>query len=101
MKIAKFTESKTGQLLLLGLMGAGVVYYTQKKARELASDVGEGLNPNSKDNIVNRGVNAIGETLTGDENFILGGWFYDLINGTTEQQAERAKEKAMIDRLGG
>lgn len=36
------------------------------------------IKPSSHDNIINQGVNRIGEELTGDPNFTLGGWIYDI-----------------------
>lgn len=38
------------------------------------------LNPASTQNAVYGGVNAIGSSVTGDSNWNLGGWLYDLLN---------------------
>ena len=45
------------------------------------------LNPASDQNIVYSGVNGVGSALTGDSNFTLGGWFYDLMNPSTPATA--------------
>lgn len=38
------------------------------------------LNPASTDNLIYRGVNAIGSKATGTADFSLGSWIYDLVN---------------------
>ena len=37
----------------------------------------EPVNPSSPNNLINKGVDAVGEYLTGDKDFTLGGWIYD------------------------
>lgn len=72
-----FLMTPAGQALILaGVVGAAM-YYGQKKAVEM----GQAVNPNSKDNVVYSGVNAVGKTLTGKDNFDLGVWIYDTIHG--------------------
>lgn len=36
------------------------------------------VKPSSSDNVINQGVESIGRELTGDPNFTLGGWIYDV-----------------------
>lgn len=38
----------------------------------------EAIKPDSQKNIIYRGVNGIGSTITGDKKFTLGGWIYDV-----------------------
>jgi len=100
MKLATIAKSNTGTVLAIGLMGAIAIYYAQKQAKEALSSVGDAVNPVNPDNIFNQGANSVVEVLTGDENQTLGGWLYDIINGTPEEQAARREEKSMIERLG-
>lgn len=65
----------------LALFG-GVVWAARKGAKE----VGQALNPASDKNAAYRGANAIGATITGDEAFSLGVWFYDLLNGKEQKR---------------
>lgn len=80
MKInAGFLMTPAGQALVLaGVVGAAM-YYGQKKARE----AGQAIDPTSENNVFYSGVNAVGKSLTGQENFDLGGWLYDKIHGET------------------
>lgn len=43
-----------------------------------AQAVGTAINPVSDQNIINRGVNAAVQGITGDPNQTLGGWIYDV-----------------------
>lgn len=38
------------------------------------------LNPGSSQNLIYRGVNAVGGSVTGSKDFSLGSWIYDLVN---------------------
>ena len=68
-----------GAALVVGYL----VYRGYKKAKEVVS---KDLNPASKDNIINRGVGSVGQQLTGDKHFTLGGWLYDRLH---PNEAER------------
>lgn len=76
------------------IVGAGVAFvalafYLQKKASDAltgaehsiadaAGAVGTAVNPLDSRNVINRGVLAVGTSLTGDKNFSLGAWLYDM-----------------------
>lgn len=45
-----------------------------------ASDAAKALDPTSDQNAAYSGVNAVGETLTGDENFSFGVWLWETMN---------------------
>lgn len=77
-KIIKAMNTKVGAVAAVGVLGAIGIWYTQKQAAKAASTVVDAVNPASQTNIVNRGVNSIVQTLTGDENQTLGGWIYDI-----------------------
>lgn len=67
------------QFIAVGVAGVIGFYLLKGKAGDVASAV----NPGSTDNIIYKGVNAIGDVLddgADDDSFSLGSWFYDLVN---------------------
>lgn len=64
------------------------------------------LNPASDKNLVYGGVNAVGGALTGDSNFSLGSYFYDLVNPAYDPNApakpapQRSLWEAVKDSFG-
>lgn len=68
-------------LMLIGLgVGVPVLGYLGWKIYGAKEAVAAGLdkvNPASANNFVNQGVEKVGQTLTGDSNWTLGGWAYD------------------------
>ena len=88
----KLLNSKVGMVAAIAIAGLGVAYLAEKKARKVASDVGNAINPINNDNVFASGVDAVGAKLTGKSNFKLGIWIHDKIHGTPEEQlAELAK----------
>jgi hypothetical protein len=81
MKIAKFANTTAGQVTIIAVVGIGVLYLAERKARKVASDVSQAINPANNDNIFAAGVDSIGAKLTGNDNFKLGVWIYDKIHG--------------------
>lgn len=101
--------------LALVAAGAGLVYFAWRKlsnavsgpldslsnaatqafaeAGIVADAVITGVNPASSENIVNRGVTAIGDSIVSpdgygrnaDGSWTLGGWFYDITHDTRER----------------
>lgn len=69
------------QLYILLGVGALGLWYLKNKAVEVAGDVAQAVNPVNYDNVFHSGANALGEALTGDEHFTVGGWWYDWWNG--------------------
>jgi len=63
-------------------IAAGVVlvagWYVKRQAGEALDKVGQAVNPTSDQNLAYKGVNSVGEALTGDDAFSLGSWLYDL-----------------------
>lgn len=76
----KLLNSKVGAVLAVGVVGGVGIWYAKNQAAKAAETVGDALNPVSKTNIFNRGVNAVVQSLTGDKNQTLGGWVYDITN---------------------
>ncbi|GLX80892.1 hypothetical protein theurythT_03440 [Thalassotalea eurytherma] len=64
-----------------GVIVVGLAYLAERKATEVARETGQAINPINDDNIFNRGVNAVGAKLTGNENFQLGSWIAKKIHG--------------------
>lgn len=80
----------------VALVGLGVAAYFLYKNREK-------FDPTSDKNLAYGTVNTVGEVLTGDKNFTLGGWLYELTHGApdiskpvtqAEIEAYRLKQKS-------
>lgn len=69
------------------VVAAYLLYKVATKGAKLASEVGTALNPADSQNIVNRGVNGIGAAISGDTNWTLGGWVYDITHQPKEEKA--------------
>ena len=82
----KLLNSKVGVVGAVALVGLGLAYLAERKARKVASDVGQAINPVNDNNIFYTGVNAVGAKLTSNENFNLGAWIYDAVNGSPTEQ---------------
>jgi Mn2+/Fe2+ NRAMP family transporter len=80
MKVLNFLGTPAGQVLVIVTIGGAALYYAGKKAEDAAEVIGGAVNPNSPDNLVYRGVNAVGTTIAGKP-FNLGHWLYDAVNG--------------------
>jgi hypothetical protein len=75
---SKFINSRVGQVAALGVVGAIGVLYVKSQATKAAGVVGDAIDPTNQQNIINRGVSAVGATISGEENWTLGGWIYDI-----------------------
>lgn len=73
-------DTKAGAAIGLGLTAILAVYLFKKSVSDGVAAAGQSINPVNPNNIFYSGVNHIGEVLTGDENFTLGGWIYDKTN---------------------
>lgn len=75
-------NTKAGGYAAMVLVGGVLIYFVVKKLGGAVGDaaraVGDAVNPTSDKNLAYRGVNAVGEALTGDTDFNLGGWIYDV-----------------------
>lgn len=65
------------QLIGIGIVGVLALWYLKNRA----GDAVQAVNPVNPDNVFYGGTNAVGEALTGDEDFNLGSWLYDQIHG--------------------
>jgi len=80
MKLIEFANTKVGMVAAVAVVGAVAVYVAEKKAREAASQIGQAINPVNSNNIFASGVDSVGAKLSGNKNFKLGGWIYDVFN---------------------
>ncbi|WP_295797418.1 hypothetical protein [uncultured Microbulbifer sp.] len=58
-------------VLTAAAIGGGLFLYAKRGA------IGQALNPTSDQNIAYKGVNAVGSTVTGEDDFSLGVWLYE------------------------
>ena len=72
-----FFMTPAGQVVIVA--GVGVVAFAALK--KIAGQALNQINPVNTDNAVYTGVNSLGESLTGDQDFDLGIWLYDVIHG--------------------
>jgi hypothetical protein len=70
-----FTNQQLMVIAGLSAIAALVIYDKTKKAATAGIDA---IPPTNPDNIFYSGVNNIGASLTGQENFSLGVWLYDI-----------------------
>lgn len=84
MKLGKLFVSNTGAVLAIGVVGAIAIYHAQKKAIETVAAAGQAILPTNPDNIFASGVDAVGASLTGNDDFRLGVWINDKVNGRRE-----------------
>jgi hypothetical protein len=97
----KILDTKAGMVLALGVVGVASLYLFKKSIADGAAAAAQSINPVNDENIFNQGVLAVGQKITGNENWTLGGAIYDLFNGSPEEQAQRAAEKAQVDVWAG
>lgn len=89
----KLLTSNTGAILTVALVGVVAVYYSQKKIQ----DGLHAISPTNNDNIFASGVDSVGSTITGNENFSLGGWLYEKVNGSSMDLLKQEQQKQAID----
>ena len=61
---------------------AGIVVYVllKREAKAAAETIGQAVNPTDPENIFYSGVSSVGRAVTGDDNWTLGAWIYDVMN---------------------
>lgn len=107
MKASELLNTKAAAYVAVSLVGVVVVYFLLRKGRDAVVEAVDLVNPASSGNIVNRAVTATGAAVTGDSNWTLGGWIYDLThpaydpNSKTPAAADPADWLTIATRLGG
>jgi hypothetical protein len=79
--VAKAIAGPVGMGLAVILVGGVAYWFLSKKLGEAASavsDAAQYVNPASDKNIIYSGVNDVGSAISGDADFSLGSWFYDI-----------------------
>ena len=68
--------------IIIGLIAVALYLVTRAagKAADTAVEVAESLNPIDPNNVINQGVQNVLRAVTGEPNFKLGGWLYDVLN---------------------
>jgi Mn2+/Fe2+ NRAMP family transporter len=99
--MVKVLNSRAGMVIAIGVVGAVALYFAEKKIRDGIAVVGQSINPTSQENIFYTSVNGLGATISGNDNFNLGSWIYDVVNGSAAEQAERKKEQDFINKIYG
>jgi hypothetical protein len=88
------TNHVIGAVVVVAVGWVGYRGYQQAKA--VAGDVVEAVNPASTNNIVYRGVNGVGSAISGNKDFSLGSWIFDIVNSEESKETVTlsADEKA-------
>lgn len=60
---------------IVGVVGG--IAYLYIKRKEITEAAVSAVNPTDPNNLAYRGVNAVGSSITGDEDFSLGVWIYE------------------------
>lgn len=84
MQVTKFLDTKAGMVVAVAAVGAIGLYFAEKRVRQAAAAV----SPTNPDNVFASGVDSVGASITGNENFKLGGWIYETLHGSSMQQIE-------------
>jgi len=78
----KIALNGTAVLAVAAVAAVGVIVWRGSKVAGQAVDTiaaaADKVNPANPDNVVNQAVTGIGKTVTGNENWTLGGWIYDM-----------------------
>jgi hypothetical protein len=71
-------NSKAGMVSVVVMGALVLVAFVATKAEETISDTASAINPLNNNNIFASGVNGVGQKLSGNNNWSLGGWIYDI-----------------------
>jgi hypothetical protein len=90
---------------VLAVAGAVVLvgaYYLSRKGSEAARTVASAIDPTSANNIFYRGVNGAGEVVSGNKDFSLGVWAWELLNpGKVAEENKVLRQNINPARDGG
>lgn len=93
-------NSKVGVVGAVTVAAIITAYLIKDQAQKAVSDTVEAVSPLNNDNIFASGVDNVGRKLSGNNNWKLGSWLHDVINGTAEEQAARQSESGFIETIG-
>ena len=80
MKGPNVSITGTAVLALAALAGLAVVYLKRKEIGAAAVEAAQAMNPASDKNLVYRGVSSVGAAVSGNADWSLGTWVYDLMH---------------------
>ena len=81
---------KAKDVAIIGGLGIATIYVLSMLVGREVKEAANAVNPLNNDNIFARGVDAIGDILDDGQNdgsFSLGGFIFDVFNGTPEDRA--------------
>lgn len=90
----KLLNSRTAMMVGGIIAAGGVLWFLSNRAASAAGRAADSVktafNPTSGDNLVNRGVGAVGDALSGGESgsFSFGSWLYDLTHPEYDPNAD-------------
>ena len=76
----QFLNTKAGMVVAAGATVLVLAYFAEKKVRAVSNDVIDAIDPTDPNNIFASGVDNVGASLTGNKNFKLGAWIYDVFH---------------------
>jgi len=97
------TNNLSSRELLYTALGLGAVVlalYATRKLSETVSGALHGINPVSDQNIFYQGANAVGGVFTGQTDFSLGSWVYDITHRNEPGDITKATPVPIITRSG-
>lgn len=95
------TDARVIAGVALGI-GALAIYLTKSG---VVRDVAQSVNPLNNNNVFYRGVNGVGEVVTGEKDFSLGAWAWEVLNpakvaaerGVTVQNLNPARSGGTVE----
>ena len=91
--------NKLDETLLLAIGAVVAVLYFEHKASAAVTQTAQAVNPTNQNNIFSKGVNTAGEALTGDPNWTLGVWIYDITHTQQTQKTNPANSDQQLQTL--
>lgn len=74
-------DTKAGAAVGLGLTAILAIYLFKNSVKESVNDAAYSIAPTNPNNIFSEGVDSVGAMISGNQNFSLGGWIYDITHG--------------------
>lgn len=97
----KVLNSKVGVVGAVTVAALITAFLIKDQAQKAVSKTVEAVSPLNDDNIFASGVDNVGRKLSGNDNWNLGSWLYDAVNGSPQEQANRQAESGFIESIGG
>lgn len=82
--------------IVVGIVGAGALVWWLYGDK--LKSIGNAVNPASDQNLAYRGVNAVGGAVTGQKDFALGSFIYDLFHEDANLASDRRAREILDER---